>query len=174
MANVSAVKLCPYCQTEILTTDQGSPERCHSCQKVIKKPEGNIFSSPDYIHRQEFTLLEKLRGDKLNSDGETYIKEMENITVHKAKWYRESLHLDRVAAMCDALGVMQNLVYSKSNGEELKQVINLAKTIGMLANTIDNFYKAGAATYDREIRPIRTESFGDEGDNSAAAFGGNT
>lgn len=160
-AKITTPSFCPYCRMEIPEDKvRSNPDRCPECFRVIVKPENKHFQDPNYILAQKEKLLAQalieIPGAEVGTDDYNDI----SASVHASEdeWYRNCLHKERVGSLSDAFEIIRHLPYSRSSGEELSQVINIAKRIGSIADHIDKFYRSGVTTYDREVRPTRTDS----------------
>jgi len=179
MVTISIPQYCPYCEEPLFKDVDGmsvpritaSLNRCPNCHKIVKNPNNKYFEKPKYIFHQKISLIENLKRDKLNPDSDDYLDHTDEIDKHEAVWYRTCLHEDRVAAFSDALGIIQHLVYSKSLGGEIKQILALAKRIGSVADAIDELHKSGVALYDGEIKSLRPIA-GDSDGYQASAIAG--
>jgi len=176
MVNISTPKFCPYCEEPLYTDDQLAgfksvkvlKDRCPNCYKIVKNPDNKYFQKPNYIFHQKKSLIENLERDKLKPGTDDYLDQATEISNQEVDWYRDCLHEDRVAAFSDAIGVMENLIFTKSMSGEIKQILTLAKRISTLASAIEDLHKSGVALYDRETRSLRPLP-GDAGGNQASA-----
>jgi len=179
MVNISTPKYCPYCKEPLFkeSDDTGFVvpfalrDRCPHCYKILQNPDNKHFETPDYIFHQKNSLIENLKRDKLNPDSNDYLDRVTEFGRQELNWYRTCLHEDRVAAFADALGIIQNIVYSRSMGAEFKQILTLAKQIGAIALSIQELHKSGVELYDGEIRSLRPLAGDPDGSQASAVAG---
>lgn len=176
MVNVSTPQFCPYCEDPLYTDEQLAgfksmrinKDRCPNCYKIVKNPNNKYFEKPKYIFHQSKSLIENLERDKLKPGSDDYLDQVTEISNQEIGWYRECLHEDRIAALSDAIGVMANLIFTRSMAGEIKQVLTLAKRVSTLASAIEDLHKSGVTLYDRETRSLRPVAGSSDGNQASA------
>lgn len=182
MTKVSKSSICPYCKTNLLdfeletgfTVPKALKDRCPSCNKIIRKPSNELFESPDYIHHQMTTLMEEARNSK-RFESEKDLEDQWNRSENALyEWFRRCLHEDRVAALSDAVQVIEHLIYSNASREEIGQLMKLTARIEKVSAAVRNFMQIGGPLYEREVRRIRTHYRDADGGEAAASAGRDT
>lgn len=176
MVNIALPQICPYCKEQTVSDDPDAKykwphplsDRCPHCMKIIKNPDNKYFEPPKYIFHQKKSLIENLENDKLKPEEEDYQLELHRINKAEVDWHRDCLHEYRVGALSDALGVIQHLPYTRSAGDEVIQLLNLAEKIGNMVSAIRTLYKSGVSLYDREPKQIRAFSGSLDGNQASA------
>lgn len=166
-STVEPLKVCSTCLELVSPTDL----ECRYCGKQLKIATNKYFVAPDYIYHQRHTLLEELEPDKSKLGEEEYKKKLSDIQEHLDSWSRDCPSDDRVAAMTDAYMLLAHVIHSQSRREDINHLTSIAKKIGELANSIEQYFKSGGTTFDRKTRSLRPD-IGDDTWNQASATAG--
>jgi hypothetical protein len=165
MANAKPVAICPYCRNEL---SYPIPQSCPKCLTRLAKADNEHFSTPDYLYYQKKDLIENLDKKVFPSDSEKYWTRVKLLDDDLAKWARECLNDEKIAAMHDAVLILENVMHSDIDAATLKTIVQHGKAAGALADSIERYLKAGGSLYDRTIKQILSNtgdaSFGDQTD----------
>jgi len=156
----SSVFICRGCNSEI---GYPIPPRCPYCERLLEKYKSEYFGSPDYLSFQIDELYKKL-GPFDPKSGKTikwpednkkkYFLAKEDLE----KWARKCPEEDKLAALQDALLIMQNIVHSDSDRTVIKAVSRVGQQIGQLAEAIENYFKhGGGAQYELQVGLLQTK-----------------
>lgn len=158
MAKVIPLISCPSCQEELPAADLS---QCPYCMRKLTKEKSPTFgfAAPDYLFFQQKEIIKNKPQRK--RDGSHSASEAEQdfqVTVAKElhAWVRTATPEDRIAALFDALLVMQNILHCDATADQLRSIVPMAKSIGKLAENIENYFRSGGMSRDyREAGSIR-------------------
>lgn len=148
MATATPVKLCPRCEEAL---PDPRPLKCPHCQTSLsaeKKPASRFFECPDYLAFQKDDAI-KL-GD-LKPGQESPAEALKRIAEARddlTNFVREAEPEVLAAALFDAHLILSHALHSRIDGARLKRIVASARAIGKLAETIDQYIKAGGSLYD--------------------------
>ncbi|NDC22647.1 MAG: hypothetical protein EBZ49_00730 [Proteobacteria bacterium] len=136
MAKVKSVDFCSQCGQELSTSYP-----CSACGYNPAKVLKDLFEECYYITLQakdiEAAAHKELKNDRAKE--ELIAKNKINIK----NWFRLCPDELKVAAVSDALLVVQNLLVSNTKPNAIKQITSLARSIGDLAKIVDDYIKSG-------------------------------
>lgn len=136
---------CRECDSEL---PHPIPTRCPYCDRLLEKYTSGYFGSPDYLfyqmeaYKKEFGPVNEKTGMAAAWGAEKF-KEYSIRVGALREWCRKCPAEDRLAAVNDALVILQNIIHSELSREQIKVVVETAKKIGPLAEAIENYYKNG-------------------------------
>ncbi len=176
--SIESLSSCPHCQTD-LTPDPRSDliidkDSCWNCGRKLKNPANKHFECPDYLFHQKNSLIEELERGKLKPGDTRYEEKIQEIQKDLVTWVRECTTEDKIAPLYDSVVILENLLFTTTPAADLKAVISMAKKVGMLANALEQYFKAGGASYDRKTRPIRPDTGEASWDQATATASWNT
>lgn len=184
---ISSLAECPHCKTD-LTPDpryEASKvfENCPGCGRKLGNPKCKYLQLPNYFHIQVNNLKKDLvtevedkvrKGSNYKSVKEDestkrfFISKYEEIEADILLWSRECSTEHKLAPLYDSLVILENLLFTKTPASDIQLIVTMAKKIGSLATSIDQYFKAGGRLYDREVRQPRTD-FGEDSWDEATA-----
>lgn len=166
-----AVAVCPDCKSIL----ENSPEECKVCGKSLKIATNKYFASPDYIYYQRHALVEDIQLDKIRPGDSKFEEKLLDIQNSLDAWARECPVEDRLAALYDAYLYLAHVVFATGTTKEnMRQMISVAKKIGDLGNSIEQYLRYGGTVYDRKIRSLRPEPGELEWNQASASAGGDS
>jgi hypothetical protein len=127
-----------------------------------------MFGSPDYLWSQRESLLDECDASRPTARTKATKQEMvSSINDNLLTWLRDMPYEDRIATMRDAQLSLQHLLFAKLSVEEIRQVVVVAKSVGRLAESIENYFKAGGTIYDRKVGQVPPFRDGIDGSDEA-------
>jgi len=155
MAKTNQIALCTQCRAELPLP---LPKECPSCSHVIVPPENPYFGSPDYLAHQldkyELELNPRYLDPEAKYPTETDTRKLEDVRIQHVKWARDCPLEDKLAALMDARLILSQIVHSSTKTENLRQITTLGKSIGKIAESIEQFFRCGGAHHDADTRPV--------------------
>ncbi len=165
MATTRQATFCPKCDVEITGLVGNECPHCHATIKPIKN---EFFGSPDYIWHQREALLDECdstrRGAKVKSSD---VKKQAAVNEAFVKWLREMPPEDRIAVMRDAQLQLQHIMHARVSVDEVRQVTTIAKSIGKLAEALENVFRNGGTLHDGKVGQIPPFRDGTDGSDEA-------
>lgn len=149
MTKSQSVKVCPSCDYVLTPKDT---ERCPSCGVRLIKPTSEIITQPSYISAQVAKLNKAVTGtsaSKANQEKE--------IRSESARFYSQMGNQEKIYAMDDALQILRHAISSKESTDTLRKLTRYGKSIGKLAQAIEEFSKSGGVINESESTSTRFE-----------------
>lgn len=147
MANATPVSICPKCEAELVYP---IPAKCPKCEMTLIKSKNKHFEDMDYIVYQLEDHKDRLGIDKEKPALAEDIKEWEEVQIHMKKFLIEDCSPeDKIACLQDARSILKHLILANHTGEQIHQIVALAKSIGEIATAIDAYARTGGELNDK-------------------------
>lgn len=148
LATATEVRLCPQCDEELPSP---RPARCPSCGLNLaaqKKAKARFFEIPVYLSFQKDELAkvpDRKPGQPLPAEMQKLFLEIND---DMTAFVRGASADVLCAALFDAHLVLSQVLHAEIDGLALKRIVASGKAIGKLAETIDQYIRAGGSIND--------------------------
>jgi len=141
MANAKQLTVCPRCEGET----QASDKTCPHCGFRLVVPENPTFDIPAYLHFQKLDVENGIEMETKATDGSRINPKLTKMVHDLRRFWEECDDQTRIAALEDALGCVRHLLNSRASIDCLRKVNGMAKQIGKLGESVEEYLKHGGS-----------------------------
>jgi len=154
MAKTNKILTCQACGNEVPPETNGV---CF-CGFVIESKKNPVFEGPMYLSIQNAEAMAELEHD---AEGSLKTAKQQKVTNHLVSWLRNCSDEDRIAALEDAVFMLEHAIPASASIVAIKRMTNYGRQIGELSKTIEDYARNGGRFNAPEI-PTAPEERGDK------------